>query len=87
VDQVRIFGFDQDHLVERLKKVKLERGITFDRMVMETGISTDRLKWYLSAVKRRPGSRPTQMTMELAMRFMMWLEDYDIRDYLKEERR
>jgi hypothetical protein len=84
---VRIFGFDQEHLVKRVQEVKLARGASYARMILETGLSHAQLIWYLSPVKRRRGSKPSQMTMELAMRLMMWLGDYDIRDYLKEERR
>lgn len=84
---MRIFGFDQQRLVTRVQGVKLERKATFARMTVETGLSDAQLKWYLTPVKRRKGSKPSQMTMETAMRLMMWLGDYDIRDYLKEERR
>lgn len=82
-----LFSFDHEQLIRNAMDRKKETGVTFRTLSRLTGIQYSRLADYMAA-KPRVARRHLEpkLSAETAVRLMMWLEDYDIRDYLLEEK-
>jgi hypothetical protein len=81
-----VFNFDQDQLARNVIRRKAERGLTFQDLAQETRVSYPRLMDYFVSRPRVPRTRKRSMSADVVLRLLMWLGDYDIRDYLLEEK-
>lgn len=80
------FGFDGGQLVANVIARKAERGLSLSGLAVETGVSRPILAYYFAAEPRVPRERRKTIQAETVIKLMMWLGDYDIRDYLTETR-
>lgn len=82
-----LYGFDHDLLVRNVREKKAQEGLTFEELSLRTAVSHTVLAGYFRHVPKRPlPTGRSQITAEIAFRLLMWLGDYDIRDYLLEEK-
>ena len=79
-----MFAFDYDQLISNVKAKKAETGWTWNRIATWTGIPAPTLSYYMLSVNRPPETKAIQMTGNHIIRLMMWIGDYDIREYLIE---
>lgn len=75
-----ITGFDVEQLIANVTKVRLERGLSIQAVADETEMPRSTLSHLLQPGRAQPPKLAT------AVKLMHWLGDYDIRDYLLEER-
>lgn len=81
-----LFNFDQELLARNVIRRKAERGLTFRDLEQETRVSYPRLMDYFVSRPRVPRTAKRSMSADVVIRLLMWLGDYDIRDYLLEEK-
>lgn len=81
-----LFGFDEEQLRANVIERKRERGLSLNGLSAETGVSRPMLAYYFAVEPRVPRERRKMIQAETVIKLMMWLGDYDIRDYLTETR-
>lgn len=79
------FGFDHEQLALNVARKKKEEALSWPQVATQTGVAYSHLVHYFAENPRVPRTRNRVMTIELAIRLMMWIGDYDIRDYLVEK--
>jgi hypothetical protein len=80
------FGFDDDQLAANVVARKVELGLSWKQVAEVTEVAYPHLLHYFAVNPKVPRTQRRVMSAELVVRLLMWLEDYDIRDYLLEER-
>lgn len=80
------FSFDDDQLAANVVAKKVELGLSWRKVAAVTDVSYPHLIHYFAEKPRVPRPRRRVMSVELAIRLLMWLGDYDIRDYLLEKK-
>lgn len=82
------FEFDVELLARNVLARKAELGLTWAEVEAVAGIPRAQLTEYFVARPRRPGNRPSRhrISMNTALKLLMWIGDFDIRDYCLEER-
>lgn len=75
-----ILGFDVEQLAANVDKTRRERGMTVQDAAVSAGVLRSVVSRLLNP---RIREAPKLVT---AVKLMHWLGDYDIRDYLLEER-
>lgn len=83
VCRVSKFSFDYDQLRESLDRKMCQEHLTVKAAAAEIGVEWHTLGYYL---RNSVSERKRHMTVDNAVKIMVWLGDYDIRDYLVEER-
>lgn len=81
-----LYGFDHEQMAANVSVKKAELGLSFSGLAAETGVSRPVLLEYFASRPRVVRVRKRCMSAETAIKIMMWLGDFDIRDYLLEER-
>lgn len=81
---MRQFSFDYDQLIEHVLDKRWRERKSWGRIAAEVGMSSAVLRYSIIGTNRPPGTRSIRMSTDTVVKLMMWLGDYDIRDYLIE---
>lgn len=78
------FSFDYDQLIEHVLDKRWRERLSWNRIADEVGMSSAVLRYSIIGTNRPKDTKSIRMSMDTVIRLMMWLGDYDIRDYLIE---